>query len=135
MNTDDGFIHHPTSAGGSRAWLNTDPGTLAAGEWQHIALTYDGTATKAYVNGELAGERNRTGEHVVNDWILRLGNGGGIGAGFWWGGLMDDVGVFDSALTSAEVGDIMAMGLSTLVTSVEPMGKLAVTWGLMKAHE
>ena len=46
--------------------------------------------------------------------------------------MLDEVGVFNRALSEDEVNSIMNEGLGTIYLSVEPSAKMAVTWGQVK---
>ena len=48
------------------------------------------------------------------------------------GELPDEVAIFASALTEGDIQDIMKIGLSQLVLSVESVGKLPIAWGEVK---
>jgi len=47
-------------------------------------------------------------------------------------GLMDDVGLFDRALTEDEIQTIFDEGLAEGALAVHPSGKMATTWGALK---
>jgi regulation of enolase protein 1 (concanavalin A-like superfamily) len=74
--------------------------TWVVGEWFHIGLTYDGTTARAYVNGREVGS-------AAKAWNLILGRAH-IGrqvndAAEFWDGTVDDVRIYDHALTAAEM--------------------------------
>ncbi|PZG45515.1 sugar dehydrogenase [Spongiactinospora gelatinilytica] len=75
---------------------------LTAGEWSHLATTYDGTALRLYVNGVPAGTQAVSGDiRVSTGWDLFIG-----GNGFWgdfFSGLIDEVRLYDRALTPAQI--------------------------------
>ena len=48
---------------------------------------------------------------------------------------MDEVGLFHAPLTDDDIADIMNNGLTALGVAVEPAGKIAVTWGILKRKE
>ncbi|HIE30379.1 TPA: hypothetical protein EYP66_24225 [Candidatus Poribacteria bacterium] len=49
-------------------------------------------------------------------------------------GIMDDVGLFNVALTENEINTIMKQGLRETATAVSTSGKLANVWGSIKAQ-
>lgn len=60
-------------------YLNPDSGKyIHVNEWQHYAVTYDGTKVTIYVNGIKAGEKNVTSK-VVKDGYFKYLTFGGIG--------------------------------------------------------
>ncbi|MEG3628477.1 LamG-like jellyroll fold domain-containing protein [Streptomyces poriticola] len=82
------------------------PGDAEAGEWTHLVGVYDGKAKqlRLYVNGKLAGSTAYT-----TAWEARRGLQ--LGAGIYSGthksffpGTIDDVRIFDRAVTTAEAG-------------------------------
>jgi hypothetical protein len=44
---------------------------------------------------------------------------------------MDDVAIFDNALSESEITSLMTKGLASIM-AVELSGKLSVTWGAIK---
>jgi len=74
--------------------------TWQAGEWFHVALTYDGTNAVAYVNG-------RQVSTMAKNWNLALSRAH-IGrqvndAAEFWDGAVDDVRIYNQVLKAAEV--------------------------------
>ena len=81
---------------------------LALNTWSHLALTFDGTNLRLYVNGALVTTRAFTGNITASTQALRIG--GNAVWGEWFAGLLDDVRIYNRALTQAEIqGD---MGLA-----------------------
>lgn len=82
---------------------------VPTGQWTHVAVTHDGSTRKIYVNGVEepvgAGDPNQSGLFFgASDNVV-------IGARFdasgqFFDGLIDEVEVFDRALTAAEIDDI-----------------------------
>jgi hypothetical protein len=79
------------------------PGTvqLPVGSWSHVALTYDGAQLRLYVNGLLAGSRNQAGLMAVSNGPLRIG--GNSVWGEYFAGLIDEVRVYNRALSQTEI--------------------------------
>ena len=78
----------------------------AAGSWQHLAATYDGTTAKFYVNGTLVASKPFTGNvGDSNSW--RIGAYGSSPSGFF-DGSVDDVRIYNQALTQTQVQTDMA---------------------------
>jgi len=106
----------------------TDPGIVQHGEWNHIALTRNGSTLTVYVNGTEAAQ------HVLAE-SKNPEMAGGLFMGKWsspgweFGGLMDEIGLFDTALTESEIRGIMTNGItSAAATAVE-----SASWGMIKA--
>jgi hypothetical protein len=100
------------------------------GEWHHVATTYDGEVMYLYVDGELDGETATDAEPILHNDPLVIG-GDDRGAGVQVKGIVDEVGLFNRALSEEDVRSIMENGLRT-ATAVSLAAKLATTWGSIK---
>jgi hypothetical protein len=78
----------------------------ALNAWTHLASTYDGTTLRLYVNGTQVATRAVTGAMRTSTGVLRIG-GNSIWSE-WFAGLIDDVRVYNRALTATEVQADMA---------------------------
>ena len=87
---------------------------LAANTWTHLASTYDGTTLRLFVNGVQVSSRAVSGSMAASAGVLGIG-GNGVWAE-WFAGLIDEVRVYDRALTAAEIGTDM----TTPVTCAGP---------------
>lgn len=98
------FIVTTAGAGGFAAST-----LLATGTWYHVFVTYDGANMLLYINGTLAHTRAYTGKLQWN----------GVNTNFYlgttyypWGlkfhGLLDDMRVYNRALSAGEVADLAA---------------------------
>ena len=103
-----GIVRNELFAGGSGT-LQSSPGSVEPGQWFHIAVTYayDGagpsTALEVYVNGELD-VVGTAGEPIVpTDTTLLLGHRAGAAGGEHYGGLLDDLRIYDRVLSEAEI--------------------------------
>jgi Ca2+-binding RTX toxin-like protein len=76
---------------------------IPAGAWTHLATTYDGANLRIYVNGALAATRGVTGGIEVGVGPLRIG-GNKAFPGEFFKGLIDEVKVYNRALSAAEIG-------------------------------
>lgn len=77
------------------------PAALALDTWTHLAVTYDGAALRVLVNGAQASSTPMTGPIATSAGLLRIGGNGAWGE--WFSGAVDDVRIYDRALTVAEV--------------------------------
>jgi hypothetical protein len=75
--------------------------SLAVNTWTHLATTYDGTTLKLYVNGVLTGSQAVSGSLLVSTGALRIG--GNSIWGEYFTGLVDEVRVYNRALSATEV--------------------------------
>ena len=74
---------------------------LPLNTWTHLAMTFDGATLRLYVNGVLARSRAFTGNIVNRPGQLAIG--GNNVWGEWFAGLIDDVRIYNRALTVAEI--------------------------------
>ena len=103
------------------------------GTWTHVAMTYDGTNVKSYVNGALDSTHTLSGNVKTSADNVYIGNVNGAQNRHFLGKL-DDVGIWNRALTSSEIGEIAGPGNLTATASVndgtdplKPAGTLTVT--------
>ena len=73
----------------------------ATGQWQHLAATYDGTVARYYVDGVEVAARATSGSVGTSN-VWRIGAYGGTPGGFF-DGLVDDVRIYNRALSAGEV--------------------------------
>jgi glucose/arabinose dehydrogenase/chitodextrinase len=69
--------------------------------WTHVALTYDGAMLRLYVNGVQAAALAQTGSIETPSTPLRIG--GNVPYGEYFQGLIDEVRVYNRALSAAEI--------------------------------
>ena len=77
------------------------PSALALNSWTHVASTWDGTTMRLYANGVQIATQALTGNGTVSNGALRFG--GNTVWAEWFQGSMDDVRIYDRALTPAQV--------------------------------
>jgi hypothetical protein len=102
-------------------------------KWYHYAAVYDSGTKKltVFVDGVKAGESDRDGAATANDNAVTFGCWGG---GSFFKGLLDEIAIFNVALSEADISTIAKSGLAAILNlaSVAPSGKLATTWGSLK---
>jgi glucose/arabinose dehydrogenase/PKD repeat protein len=74
---------------------------LPTGTWTHVALTFGAGTLRLYVNGVQVGTRAVTGAIRTSADPLTLG--GNAPWGEWFSGLLDEVRIYNRALTQAEI--------------------------------
>lgn len=88
--------------------------TVQADSWYHVAMTFDGSTLKLYVNGALDGSVAGTPPSPTTQPFVI----GGLTSGpFNFNGLVDEVSVYNRALTDAEVAQIYGAGVAGKCTS------------------
>lgn len=90
------------------AWQTVSSTTTpVAGEWYHIAGTFDGTALRIYLNGVLESTLPYSGSFYSDPWSdfpdVYVGGHPWPGEDLTFEGLIDDVRIFDHALTLEEI--------------------------------
>jgi len=84
---------------GSTEWQNNT--------WYHVAAVYDGTNLKLYLNGASDGSKVAAKVPHATTTPLRIGWGY---SSFLWNGLIDEVQIYDSALTPEQITAIYNSG-------------------------
>lgn len=85
---------------GSQTLLNSTD-TIASNAWSYIVGTYDGSAMNFYINGALVGSTLKTGDIGYSDLSLRIGRA--IGGVQSFKGNIDDIRIYNRALTESEI--------------------------------
>jgi len=109
-----GYSFNITSlAVGSRHWVNINGAwvnvtfSYTQGVWQHVAVTYDGTNIKGHLNGELKATTEAPGSLDKDSGVLRIGAEPRDTVSAYYNGSLDDVQIYNRALTEAEIQLVM----------------------------
>lgn len=102
------------------------PGGIEDDSWHHIAGTWDGNVIKVYIDGVEEKSLDCVGELEIGDGNLYIGSRGGKQR--WLNGSLDEIKVFNRALSADEVKADMAK----TATAVQAKSKLAVSWAKIK---
>ncbi|MEK7500082.1 MAG: LamG domain-containing protein [Patescibacteria group bacterium] len=86
-------------------------GTLSANVWYHVAVTWDGTTNRIYINGSPDG--TNTGDSNSLGSIYQIGHSNVLGGFF--NGRLDDVRIYNRALSATEI-TALAAGTHTTAT-------------------
>jgi len=82
---------------------------IPVARWRHVAATYDGTRLRVYIDGSAAGSKLVSGRTCVSGEPLAVGAKNNPSKGLleaFWDGRLDDVRIYDRALTGAEVAQL-----------------------------
>lgn len=86
-------------------WDSTQ--ALKANVWQHVAFTYDGIVMKTYLDGVQSGEQPASGVLMITDTAMTIGayapETNGPIENWYFGGLIDDVRIYNRALSASEI--------------------------------
>jgi PKD repeat protein len=117
---DSGPGSHPSVylTSGGRQYGTASDITIGNGKWYFLAATYDGKTLSFYVNGVLGASRSVMGAMDVSSGALRIG--GDSTWGQYFKGVIDEVRIYDGALTAAQIGLDMATPLSGPLSPAAP---------------
>ena len=114
--------------------------SLAPGAWSHLALTYDGTTLRLYVNGTLVGSQAKPGAIATSTNQLQIG--GDSLYGQYFNGMIDELRIYNGALSAAAIQADMTTPIGagssdsqppsapgTLSASAVGSGEIDLVWG------
>jgi hypothetical protein len=102
-----------------------------------VAAVYDGEEMRIYIDGEPSGEQPRGAQNTdtVTPVLIGARFTGGVPSSFFTG-VIDDVALFNAALSEADTQTLMEKGLLTVLgLAVNPREKLATAWATIKAQD
>ncbi len=111
------------AAGDSNATGTEVPANI----WSHVVSTYDGTYQKVYINGVLKDSKSGMGPAISNV-SNPLTIGALTGGGDYFSGAIDDVRVYNRALSQTEVQSLYATG-GTPSETTPPTGTITINTG------
>ena len=90
--------------GGVTSTLIASSGDLVLDQWAHAAAVYDGSQMLLYLDGVPVGSTSKGGALALDDTVPVWIGGSPGGAGERpWDGVIDDVRIYDRALSQAEI--------------------------------
>ena len=92
-----------------------DGGTLDSG-WNHIAVTWDGTNRRHYINGEVVGTFPETGPLPTNTSAMRIGSD--VNFAHTPSGAIDEVRLWNVARTTDQIRSTINVPISTATTGL-----------------
>jgi hypothetical protein len=110
---------------------------MEVGEWHHVAATGDLSSLNNYLDGTPGGQTAiGVANHGTSAFNVNIGGGGVFdGSGNFYTGVIDEVAIFNVSLAEDDIRTIMEGGLQDTLslTAVSSEGKLAASWGEVKA--
>jgi hypothetical protein len=109
LETGDGTVSSPVDGisftTNPNLYLWSAPGTVKVGQWQHLAATFDGTNLVLYVDGAVAATATSGAINYDSGavWIGCDDNSGGPAYDEAYSGALDEVQIYDRALSAAEI--------------------------------
>lgn len=110
----------------------TSPGVRNT-QWYHFVCTFDGTDKKIYLNGQLVSQQTNAGARILESTTRRLvfgarhEDGGGIGS--FSQVKLDEVALWDNALTQNQIYDLASGTDPRFLHSVATPWNLGEPWG------
>ena len=97
-------VYTYSATGGDHGVINQTAGDISVGSWYHVVGSFDGTKWQTYVDGIKVSESVDSQGPYVNNSQLSIG-ASMQGSVFlqYFDGLIDDVRIFDRAITQAEI--------------------------------
>lgn len=86
------------------------PNQLPANEWTHLVATYDGQYQRLYVNGVEVAKQGQSG--LINSSTGNLRIGGNVLWGEYFNGYIDEVRIYNRALSESEINGNLATPVS-----------------------
>ncbi len=111
------------------------PGKIEEDRWYHEAITFDGSTRRAFLDGELVEEVKGAGEITYGNPAPTavIGSASVVVKREFFNGYLDEIAIFDVALSEKEINELMDDGLGDIL-AVNPLGKVATTWAEIKSH-
>ncbi|NOG84533.1 MAG: PKD domain-containing protein [Planctomycetes bacterium] len=102
-----GYIHHRfhTSSWWNSGAPDTPSGLITWDEWNHIAITNDGTTARTYINGVEQASGPSGGDQIIDRTSLIIGKNLDGSGGSHFDGLIDDVRIWNVARTATEIAN------------------------------
>ena len=108
-NVGENRLQFRLKAGGSTTTLTAWAGNLPLNTWYHAAATYDGGTMRLYLNGEEVGYTAKSGS-IPSGTVIPVHVGRSPEGSNYMHGAIDDVRVYRSALSHAEIAELVAAG-------------------------
>ena len=91
---------------------------ISTGVWTHLAGTYDGSTLKLYINGNLVSSKSVSGAATTSSNPLRIG--GNTVWGEYFNGLIDEVRIYNKALSQSEIQTDMNTPINSALSTSTP---------------
>jgi len=97
--------------GGNPLYMFPESNVLNTGQWYHVVGVYDGQKAYTYVDGSLVNSKDYPGILVTNSNPVYIG---GLTTSRHFNGTIDEVHIYNRALTPEEIHDHYIRGLKAL---------------------
>jgi len=134
VNRDGRYLYFTLSLDGGHVTQSAPNNVIEPDEWLHACATWDGSTARIYVNGEMVFEQAQTGELVPPGLPLRIGHRNG--SPHYFSGIIDEVRIYNHALTDVEIlaameggkGYPYALGPSPAYGALHPDTWVNLSW-------
>ena len=104
-----------------------DPSQILDGAWHHAAATFDGRVMRVYLDGAEIGNLDRPGPITINAAAPAfIGSSGGASEHLQ--GTLDDLRIYERALTVAEVRQLYQGGIESLAARLQQLEQAAAQY-------
>ena len=107
------FMTYDSSISGDTDKANIVSTSVNDGNWHHVVGLRDGTSLKLYFDGKLAGTDTDEQRNVNNTHDLKLGTIDELGS--YFNGLIDDVYIYNYALSADEINTLYNQGQAAVM--------------------
>ncbi len=128
-NSANASFHIRVGNGGGRLEVLGDP--LPEKAWVHVVGVWDSEKLHIYVNGDLQNSADAAGPPWASLEEVYIGADPGCNNRCQWNGIMDEVVIFNVALSESEVKSL-GSGIEGAL-AVDAAGKTTTTWGSIKS--
>lgn len=111
------WVGHCTELRSYLGGSSLDGGEIPASVWTHIAVTFDGSTHRHYINGELVAERDLDGPLSGNSDPVRIGSD--VAWEFTAAGAIDEVRIWSLARTEEQIRDSINVPITTAQPGLE----------------
>ena len=139
LYNDNSGIWNFWTGDGNPGWDQLPGNPVEIDTWAHLAITYDAATNtkKIFTNGvevnseEVAppGPTQYSPNGVVEMENLHIGAGSDTGGNFFFNGLIDDVALFRTALSEADIQSIMTGGVGAFTGAGTPLSIFSIVVG------
>ena len=98
---------------------------LTLNSWNHLAVTYNGTVEQLYVNGSLVASRSQSGTVQTSSGVLHIGGDSLWGEYFL--GFIDEIRIYNRALSATEIQTDMNTAVPSAITTDTTPPTVAIT--------
>jgi hypothetical protein len=111
-------VQFAATIGGS--WQGCSGGNIDAMSWHYLAGTFNGMEARLYIDGNLIANKIVSGKISVNSNKLYVGRAEPTYGGYFFDGKIDDVRIYDKALTAEEIWQLYREGLGPKAFAPNP---------------